>query len=60
MNMLRELVQPTSQVGPCPARFDQFFACRVTRPNPEVRGYSLYMGAGYMCKHGNGSGFAQS
>ena len=67
MNILRKLLQMAPQVGSGPERVcrtrminDQFFECRVKRPNPKYCEHSLSMGGGYICKHRDRSGFAQT
>ena len=67
MNILRKLFQLTPQGGAGPARVcrtrminDQFFECRVRKPNPKYCEHSLSLGDGYICKHRDRSGFAQT
>jgi len=37
---------------------DQFYECRVRRPDPRYCEFSLSMGDGFICKHRDRTGFA--
>jgi hypothetical protein len=36
---------------------DQFFECKVKKPNPKFCEYSMSLGGGFICKHPDRSGF---
>jgi hypothetical protein len=38
---------------------DQFYECKVKKPNPEYCGHSLSSGKGFICKHDDRNQFAQ-
>jgi hypothetical protein len=38
---------------------DQFFECRVKKPNPRYCEYSLALGDGFICRHHDRTGFVK-